>query len=126
MSYVDAYLNRDKDTINIVERIDGKRVYKSYPTCYRFYHDDKDGTYTSIYGRSLSKFETANSRTFQKEKKLFDGQRLYESDLNPVFRCLEENYLDKEAPDLHIALFDIEVDFDKDKGLQIQVIHLIL
>tara|TARA_B100001123_G_scaffold138073_1_gene160404 strand:+ start:6958 stop:9678 length:2721 start_codon:yes stop_codon:yes gene_type:complete len=116
MSYVDAYLNRDKDTINIVERIDGKRVYKSYPTCYRFYHDDKDGTYTSIYGRSLSKFETANSRTFQKEKKLFDGQRLYESDLNPVFRCLEENYLDKEAPDLHIALFDIEVDFDKDRG----------
>ena len=29
---------------------------------------------------------------------------------------VEENYLDKEAPDLHIALFDIEVDFDKDRG----------
>ena len=116
MSYVDAYLNRDKDTINIVERVNGKRVYKSYPTCYRFYHDDKDGQYKSIYGRPLSKFETTNSKAFQKEKKLYEGQRLYESDLNPVFRCLEENYLDKESPDLHIALFDIEVDFDKDRG----------
>jgi DNA polymerase elongation subunit (family B) len=116
MSYVDAYLNRDKDTINIVERIDGKRVYKSYPTCYRFYYDHKDGPYKSIYGRSLDKFETTSSKAFQKEKKLYEGQRLYESDLNPVFRCLEENYLDKEAPDLHVALFDIEVDFDKDRG----------
>ncbi len=116
MSYVDAYLNRDKDTINIVERVNGKRVYKSYPTCYRFYHDDKDGQYKSIYGRPLSKFETTNSKAFQKEKKLYEGQRLYESDLKPVFRCLEENYLDKESPDLHIALFDIEVDFDKDRG----------
>ena len=116
MSYVDAYLNRDKDTINIVERVNGKRVYKSYPTCYRFYYEDKDGPYKSIYGRSLDKFEITSSRAFQKEKKLYEGQRLYESDLNPVFRCLEENYLDKEAPDLHIALFDIEVDFDKDRG----------
>ena len=41
---------------------------------------------------------------------------MYEADLNPVFRCLEENYLDKEAPNLHVALFDIEVDFDKDRG----------
>ena len=31
-----------------------------------------------------------------------------------MFRCLEENYPDKEAPNLHVALFDIEVDFDKD------------
>jgi DNA polymerase elongation subunit (family B) len=116
MSYVDAYLNRDKDTINIVERINGKRVYKSYPTCYRFYYEDKDGPYKSIYGRPLDKFEITSSRAFQKEKKLYEGQRLYESDLNPVFRCLEENYLNIEAPDLHIALFDIEVDFDKDRG----------
>ena len=116
MSYVDAYLNRDRDQINIVERVDGKRIYKTFPTTYRFYHEDKDGEYTSIHGRPLSKFETTNNKSFQKEKKLYEGQRLYEADLNPVFRCLEENYLDKEAPNLHVALFDIEVDFDKDRG----------
>ena len=116
MSYVDAYLNRDKDTINIVERINGKRVYKSYPTCYRFYYDDPHGAYKSIYGRALEKFETQTSKVFKKEKKEFEGQRLYESDLNPVFRCLEENYLNKESPELHTILFDIEVDFDKNLG----------
>jgi len=116
MSYVDAYLNRDRDQINIVERVDGKRVYKTFPTTYRFYYEDNDGEYTSIHDRPLSKFETLNNKSFQKEKKLYEGQRLYEADLNPVFRCLEENYLDKEAPKLHVALFDIEVDFDKDRG----------
>ena len=69
MSYVDAYLNRDKDQINIVERIDGKRVYKTFPTTYRFYYEDKDGDFKSIYGRPLSKFETTNNKLFQKEKK---------------------------------------------------------
>ena len=82
MSYVDAYLNRDRDQINIVERIDGKRVYKTFPTTYRFYHEDKDGDYTSIYGRALSKFETTNNNR-PKEKKLYEGQRLYEADPNP-------------------------------------------
>ena len=28
MSYVDAYLNRDRDQINIVERVDGQPVFK--------------------------------------------------------------------------------------------------
>ena len=68
MSYVDAYLNRDKDTINIVERINGKRIYKSYPTNYRFYYDDPQGSYKSIYGRALEKFETQTSKVFKKEK----------------------------------------------------------
>ncbi len=116
MSYVDAYLNRDRDQINIVERIDGKRIYKTFPTTYRFYYEDNDGEYTSIHDRPLSKFETLNNKAFQKEKKMYEGQRLYEADLNPVFRCLEENYIEKEAPKLHVALFDIEVDFDKDRG----------
>ena len=40
MSYVDAYLNRDRDQINIVERVNGKRVYKTFPTVYRFYYED--------------------------------------------------------------------------------------
>ena len=44
------------------------------------------------------------------------GKQLYESDINPIFRCLEENYKNKDAPELHAAFFDIEVDFHKDKG----------
>ena len=33
-----------------------------------------------------------------------------------MFQCLSENYLNKDAPDLNIAFFDIEADFDPEKG----------
>jgi len=41
---------------------------------------------------------------------------LYESDINPVFRCLADNYQNIDAPKLHTAFFDIEVDFDPERG----------
>jgi DNA polymerase elongation subunit (family B) len=44
------------------------------------------------------------------------GHQLYEADINPVFRCLEENYKGQDAPRLHTAFFDIEVDFDSERG----------
>jgi DNA polymerase elongation subunit (family B) len=44
------------------------------------------------------------------------GKKLYEADINPVFRCLEENYKGIDAPRLHTAFFDIEVDFDPERG----------
>jgi DNA polymerase elongation subunit (family B) len=44
------------------------------------------------------------------------NKQLYEQDINPVFRCLEENYLGKETPKLNVMFFDIEVDFDPDRG----------
>ena len=44
------------------------------------------------------------------------NKQLYESDINPIFRCLEENYKDQDAPELHTAFFDIEVAFDQERG----------
>ena len=46
----------------------------------------------------------------------FKGQTLYESDINPIFRCLADNYLGKDAPELNTAFFDIETDFDSVRG----------
>ena len=112
MSYVDAFLEREKDRINVVERIDGKRYYKTYPTRYTFYYADPGGKYKSIFNLPLSRFSTKSRTEFDKEKKSFSHQKLYESDINPIFRCLEENYLDSKSPKLHICFFDIEVDFE--------------
>ena len=42
----------------------------------------------------------------------FKGKQLYESDINPIFRCLAENYLGQDAPELNVAFFDIETDFE--------------
>jgi DNA polymerase elongation subunit (family B) len=117
MSNLDAIWNRDKDIIHVVERDPKKgRIYQEYPAKYIFYYPDQRGKYKSIYGDSLSKVTTKSFKEFQKEQRIHSGHSLYESDINPVFRNLEENYLGKEAPKLHVAFFDIEVDFDPERG----------
>ena len=116
MSYIDAFLERDKDRINVVERKDGERHFKTYPTRYIFYYPDPVGEYKSIYGNRLSRFSTKFIKEFDKEKRMYSHQKLCESDINPIFRCLEDNYAEIPSPDLHICFFDIEVDFDPDKG----------
>ena len=117
MSYVDAKWDREKDVVSVVER-DPKqgRVYRDYPAKYLFYYPDQRGKFKSIYGESLSKVTAKNWKEFIKEQKIHSNHKLYESDINPVFRCLEENYLNKDAPKLNTAFFDIEVDFDPERG----------
>ncbi len=117
MSYVDAIWDRDKDTVFVVERDPKKgRIYQEYPARYLFYYPDQKGKYKSIYGESLSRVTTRSYKDFQKEQRIHSGHKLYESDINPIFRCLEENYLAKDAPKLNTAFFDIEVDFDPERG----------
>ena len=111
MSYVDAIWDRDKDVIRVVERNPQKgRQFQDYPARYVFYHPDPKGKYRSIFGDSLSKVTAKSFKEFQKEQRIHNSQRLFESDINPVFRCLEDNYLGKDAPKLNVAFFDIETD----------------
>ena len=117
MSYVDAIWDRENDVVRVVER-DPKqgRIYQNYPAKYMFYYPDNKGKYTSIFGKPLNKVSCKTWKDFIKEQKIHGSQKLFESDINPVFRCLEENYLGKEDPKLNIAFFDIEVDFDPERG----------
>jgi hypothetical protein len=64
----------------------------------------------------VSRFSSRNNKEFRKELRIHSNKQIYESDINPVFRCLEDNYKGQDAPVLHTAFFDIEVDFDKDRG----------
>ena len=116
MSYIDALFDREHDRIHVVERRDGVRRYQEYPANYIFYYDDPRGKFQSIYGTPVSRFSTRNNKEFRKEVRMHSGKQLYESDINPIFRCLEENYKDQDAPEIHTAFFDIEVDFDKVRG----------
>jgi len=117
MSYVDSVWDRDKDTIRVVERDPTKgRQFKDFPAKYVFYYPDPKGKYQSIHGDPLTKVSVKSHKEFQKELRIHSGKKLFESDINPVFRCLEENYLGKDAPKLNIAFWDIEVDFDPERG----------
>lgn len=116
MSYVNARQNRKTEKIDVVERINGKRVYAAYPIDYSFYVSSDNGSFQSIYHTPLEKITPTNSGEFHKELNILKGKRLWESDVNYIYRCLADNYRHKPVPDLHIAFFDIEVAFDKDKG----------
>ena len=116
MSYVDALFNREQDRIHVVERVAGERVYREYPATYIFYYADPKGKFRSIFGTPVSRFSSRNNKEFRKEVRIQSGKQLFESDINPVFRCLEENYKGQDAPRLNVAFFDIEVDFDPERG----------
>jgi DNA polymerase elongation subunit (family B) len=116
LSYVDALFDRDKDRIHVVERINGVRKYQEYPANYIFYYDDPRGKFRSIFDTPVARFSTRNNKEFRKEIRMHTGKQLFESDINPVFRCLAENFLGADAPKLHTAFFDIETDFDPVRG----------
>jgi len=117
MNYVDAVWDREKDIVRVVERDPKKgRLFQEYPARYQFYYPEQRGKYKSIFGENLSKVTARSWKEFIKEQKIHSSHKLYESDINPVFRCLEENYLGKDATALNVAFFDIEVDFDPERG----------
>ena len=116
MPYVDAMFDRDQDIIRVVERKDGKRDYREYQAKYTFYYEDPKGKYKSVYGDPLSRIVCKNTKDFRKEVAINKSKNLFESDINPIFQCLSENYLNQDAPKLNIAFFDIETDFDPEKG----------
>jgi len=117
LSYIDAIYSKDSDKIFVVERTtNGKRNYREFPANYTFYYSDHKGKYRSLYGDPVNKFSTRKRSEFEKERRIHSGKKLFESDINVVFRCLSENYLKVDAPKLHTCFFDIEVDFHPDKG----------
>ena len=117
MSYVDALWDRDKDIIKVVERNKkGEREFREFPARYVFYYGDGKGKQKSTFGDPVSRVVCKSWKDFLKEQKINKHRGLYEADINPVYRLLEENYLGQDAPNLNVAFFDIEVDFDPERG----------
>ena len=117
MAYIDAILEQSADRVYVVERTpEGKRAYKEYSTNYVLYYADPKGKQRSIYGDPVTRFSTRKRAEFEKERRIHSNKQLFESDVNVVFRCLSDNYLNVEPPKLHTCFFDIEVDFDPERG----------
>ena len=116
MSYVDALFDRNADILRVVERKEGKRHFTEYPIKYTFFYKDPRGKYKSIYGDPLNRIISKSTKDFRKELAINNTKQLFESDINPIFQCLSENYLNVDAPKLNVAFFDIETDFDPERG----------
>lgn len=116
MSYIDCLFDRKKDRIHVVGRDRGERYFTDYPASYVLYYDDPKGKFRSIHGKPVSRFHSNSSKEFRIELASHSEKNIYESDINPIFRCLSDYYLGVDEPTLHTAFFDIEVDFDPKLG----------
>ena len=117
MSYVDAWFDRENDIIKVVERNKkGEREFRDIPVKHTFYVKDPRGKFQSIYGDALTRIVCKNTKELRKEQAINSGKEVFESDINPIFVTLSEHYLNQDAPKLNVAFFDIEVDFDPERG----------
>lgn len=114
--YVDAIWNKEKHTIEVVERVNGTRKYVSYPARHVVMFPSIKGKYKSIKGDPLDKFETSRWDEFQKEMRMIPSEKRYESDQNPIFRCFYDHYHNTPSPNLHVAFWDLEVAMHPERG----------
>jgi hypothetical protein len=111
MSYVDAWFDRDNDVIKVVERNkNGERQFRDIPVKHTFYVKDPRGKFQSIYGDPVSRVVCKSTKELRKEQAVNSSKQLFESDINPIFVCLSEHYLNQDSPKLNVAFFDIETD----------------
>jgi len=115
--YIDA--KRINNIIKVSERDEnGVRHIKTHQPPYIFYYQDDNGKYNSINGDKLHRKRYTDRKAFYGELKRYkDADRIiFESDIDPVNRLLEERYQMDDGPNLNISILDIEVDKDPALG----------
>lgn len=116
MSYISAI--RVGEDVLVWERTEHGRDLKTYRAPYYFYTKDKRGTYTSMYGDTLTRHDFDNSREFFEARRKNQDARteMFESDIPAELRILSQHYYNVPAPKLHVTFLDIEVDYVADAG----------
>lgn len=114
--YVDAIHDQKNGLIKVVERINGKRHYRDIKADYSFYLINDTGNHVSIFGDILEKIEPTSSFHQRDFKTKLSNYKLFESDVKPALRCLEQMYNGAPTPTLHTSFIDIETEFDLETG----------
>lgn len=116
--YVDCKLYKGRLFVSEKTPDGQRKIYTKRPP-YVFYYVDRDGSYRSIYGDPLRRVAHNNKREFESDlsARRAAGRTIFESDIHPVYRFLEEKFPEDSAiPPLNTSFFDIEVDKDPDRG----------
>jgi len=116
MGYINAI--KVKNEILVWERNDGKRTSVLHPAPYYLYIKDGTGEYTSIYDDKLTRKDYTTVREFNEAKAQYSGMgiEMFESDIQPELKLLSNKYYGVEAPKLHTTFYDIENDYNLDRG----------
>ncbi len=115
--YVDARNINGKIWVSERTKHGHRKVHSHLPP-YTFYYEEPKGQFTSIDGTKLKKRRFTKWREYKNELDYVKGQlgkKTYESDINVVYRFLEERYPEDDTPPLNVSFFDIEVDKEKGK-----------
>ena len=116
-SYVGAVLDWETDQVLVWERdTPEKRVLRTYKAPRYFYVLDPEGKYTSIYDEKLSKIVCDDADDFNRQIKQYPNSSLHESDIQPVFKVLMNEYYNVPASVVNFAFIDIETDTRKAVG----------
>ena len=116
MSYINA-IKRNNDVL-VWERVGGVRKLVMHDAPYYFYTKDEAGEYTSMFGDKLTRHDFNTGKEFNDGRARMSafGSELFESDLPIELKVLSEKYYEATLPELHVTLFDIEVDYDLVRG----------
>ena len=125
MTYVDAIFDKKLNQILVIEKNNNKNILRYFKPRYLAYYEDPKGLYKSINRKYYSRIEDDDQLNFELKKKKIKNKNpgkkiyFYEENFNKVFRCLYDNYRNKKTPKLNICFFDIEVNFDPERGYAI-------
>ena len=114
--YIDALYQKNEGVVKVVERVNGKRIYKDYAPIFDFYVKDPKGRHKSIFGETILHVSANSEKEFQQLRRIHSHRKTYESDIKQVNKIIEANYLHQNPPITHNAFFDIETAFDEERG----------
>lgn len=116
-NYVGAAMDWDGDNVLIWERDNpAERTLRRVKAPRYFYVPDEDGEYTSIFGDKLTKIECDGVDDWNATLKQFPPSVRHESDIQPLFKVLMNEYYKRPLPVLNFAFVDIETDTRKALG----------
>ena len=110
-SYVNAYV--EGDFLYVIEKDkDGNRhIHKDYLD-FVFYTLDEKGSHTTIFDELCTEHVYNSKKDFFRALKQYPKEKVYEHDVNHMFRYLSKNYDFNSLPTLNVVAYDIEVAFN--------------
>ena len=118
-TYISSTLTKDKSKVIVWERNGDNRYHVEHDAPFNMFIEDPDGKYRSVTEKKLSQVKFDKAHDFYSARKRYqeEGIKTYESDISPELKILSDKYYGNEVADqLHITFYDIEVDYDPEKG----------
>lgn len=118
MSFISA--ETQGNSVVVWERVDNTRSCITRPAEWSFYVEHPKGTYKDLYQNPLKKLSFKNQFDFYRAKRdaKVEGYKLYDSDITPDLKYVSQAYYGKQAPNLNISFYDIEIDADMTKDFK--------